>query len=130
MPAHGHVALLGAFGYVAIAFLYFIVRANALAKGLHWDEKLSNLAFGLTTAGIFLYAIPTMVIGTKQFQWAYEIGYWAARTREVLEGLGFWMWIRIVPDAMILIGSALILVDIVYKLYLSPKESVSYKTSP
>jgi len=40
------------------------------------------------------------------------------------------MWIRIVPDAMILIGSALILVDIVYKLYLSPKESVSYKTSP
>lgn len=124
--AHGHVALLGAFGYVAIAFLYFIVRANALAKGLHWDEKLSNFAFWLTTAGIFFYAIPTMVIGIKQLQWAYEIGYWAARTREVLEGLGFWMWIRIIPDAMVLVGSALILVDIVYKLYLSGKAAVNY----
>lgn len=124
--AHGHVALLGAFGYVAIAFLYFIVRANALAKGLHWDEKISNTAFWLTTVGIFLYAIPTMVIGTKQFQWAYEIGYWAARTREVLEGLGFWMWIRIIPDAMVLTGSALILVDIIYKLYLSQKASPEY----
>lgn len=124
--AHGHVALLGAFGYVAIAFLYFIVRANAIAKGLFWDEKLSNTAFWLTTVGIFLYAIPTMVIGTKQVQWAYDIGYWAARTREVLEGLGFWMWVRIIPDAMILAGSALILVDIIYKLYLSQKAAPSY----
>lgn len=124
--AHGHVALLGAFGYVAIAFLYFIVRANAIAKNLIWDEKLSNVAFWLTTVGIFLYAIPTMVIGTKQFQWAYDIGYWAARTREVLEGLGFWMWVRIVPDAMVLAGSALILVDIIYKLYLSQKVAPSY----
>lgn len=124
--AHGHVALLGAFGYVAIAFLYFIVRANAIAKNLIWDERLSNVAFWLTTVGIFLYAIPTMVIGTKQVQWAYDIGYWAARTREVLEGLGFWMWVRIVPDAMVLAGSALILVDIIYKLYLSQKVAPSY----
>ncbi|ACO04857.1 MAG TPA: nitric oxide reductase [Persephonella sp.] len=120
--AHGHVALLGAFGYISIAFLYFIVRANALAKGLHWDEKISNLAFWMMTAGIFLYAIPTLVIGEKQMEWAFEYGYWAARTREVLEGLGFWMWVRIIPDSLILAGAVLILVDIIYKLYLSAKE--------
>jgi len=119
--AHGHVALLGAFGYISIAFLYFIVRANAIAKNLHWDEKISNLAFWLTTAGIILFAIPVLVIGEKQMEWAYNYGYWVARTREVLEGLGFWMWIRLIPDALIVAGAVLILVDLVYKLYLSKK---------
>jgi len=32
MP-HGHVALLGAFGYISIAFMYLTVRTNAIAKG-------------------------------------------------------------------------------------------------
>ncbi len=121
--AHGHVALLGAFGYISIAFLYFIARANALAKGLHWDEKVSNLGFWLTTGGIFLFAFPVLVIGEKQMEWAYNYGYWVARTREVLEGMGFWLWIRLIPDLMIVAGSVLILVDLVYKLYLSKKEA-------
>lgn len=121
--AHGHVALLGAFGYISIAFLYFIVRANALAKNLQWDEKISNIGFWLTTAGIFLFAIPVLVIGEKQMEWAYNYGYWVARTREVLEGLGFWIWIRIIPDALIVAGAVVILVDLIYKLYLSQKVS-------
>ncbi|MBK3332033.1 nitric oxide reductase [Persephonella atlantica] len=121
--AHGHVALLGAFGYISIAFLYFIARANALAKGLHWDEKVSNLGFWLTTGGIFLFAFPVLVIGEKQMEWAYNYGYWVARTREVLEGMGFWLWIRLIPDLMIVAGSVLILVDLIYKLYLSKKEA-------
>ncbi|RUM47115.1 MAG: nitric oxide reductase, partial [Hydrogenothermus sp.] len=119
--AHGHVALLGAFGYISIAFLYFIVRANALAKGLQWDEKISNIGFWLTTIGIFLFAIPVLIIGEKQMEWAFNYGYWVARTREVLESLGFWMWVRIIPDALIVAGAVVILVDLVYKLYLSKK---------
>ena len=119
--AHGHVALLGAFGYISIAFLYFIARANALAKGFHWDEKISNLAFWLTTAGIFFFAIPVLVIGEKQMEWAFNYGYWVARTREVLEGMGLWLWIRILPDLMIVAGAVLLLVDLIYKLYLSKK---------
>lgn len=127
--AHGHVALLGAFGYISIAFLYFIVRANALAKGLHWDEKVSNLAFWLVTIGIFLFAFPVLVIGEKQMRWAYDFGYWAARTREVLEGMGFWLWVRLLPDMMIIAGAVLILIDLVYKLYLSKKEVPAAATS-
>ncbi|NPA58416.1 MAG: nitric oxide reductase [Aquificae bacterium] len=127
--AHGHVALLGAFGYISIAFLYFIARANALAKGLHWDEKVSNLAFWLTTAGIFLFAFPVLVIGEKQMEWAYNYGYWVARTREVLEGMGFWLWIRLIPDILIVAGAILILVDLVYKLYLARKEAPATATT-
>ncbi|WP_029520745.1 cbb3-type cytochrome c oxidase subunit I [Persephonella sp. IF05-L8] len=127
--AHGHVALLGAFGYISIAFLYLIARANALAKGLHWDEKVSNLAFWLTTAGIFIFAFPVLVIGEKQMEWAYNYGYWVARTREVLEGMGFWLWIRLIPDLLIIAGAVLILVDLIYKLYLSRKEAPATATA-
>jgi len=119
--AHGHVALLGAFGYISIAFLYFIARANALAKNLHWDEKISNIGFWLTTSGIILFSIPVLVIGEKQMEWAFNYGYWVARTREVLEGMGVWMWLRIIPDALIVAGAVVILVDLIYKLYLSKK---------
>ena len=120
--AHGHVALLGAFGFVSIAFLYFIARANALAKGLHWDEKISKIGFWMTTWGIFIFAFPVLVIGERQMEWAYNYGYWVARTREVLEGMGFWLWIRLIPDIMIIAGAVIILVDLIYKLYLSKKE--------
>ncbi|HHZ81899.1 MAG TPA: hypothetical protein EYN64_04155 [Flavobacteriales bacterium] len=54
-------------------------------------------------------------------EWAFNYGYWVARTREVLEGMGFWLWIRILPDLMIVAGSVLLLVDLIYKLYLSKK---------
>ncbi len=121
--AHGHVALLGAFGFVSIAFLYFIARANALAKGLHWDEKISKIGFWMTTWGIFIFAFPVLVIGERQMEWAYNYGYWVARTREVLEGMGFWLWIRLIPDMMIIAGAVIILVDLIYKLYLSKKEA-------
>jgi len=36
MP-HAHVAMLGAFGYISIAFMYLVVRTNAIAKGLDPD---------------------------------------------------------------------------------------------
>ncbi len=128
--AHGHVALLGAFGYISIAFLYFIARSNALAKNLHWDEKISTLAFWVLTVGIILFSVPVLVIGEKQMEWAYNYGYWAARTREVLEGLDFWMWVRIIPDALVLGGAVLIFVDLIYKLYLSKKAAPVAEPSP
>ena len=60
MP-HGHVALLGAFGYIAIAFIYMTARANALAKNLEWDDRPSLWGFWLLTVGVVLYALPTRI---------------------------------------------------------------------
>jgi len=41
MP-HAHVALLGAFGYISIAFIYMTARANSLAKGLDGMNPSQN----------------------------------------------------------------------------------------
>lgn len=120
MP-HGHVALLGAFGYIAIAFIYMTARANALAKGLSWSEGLSKVAFWLITIGVILYAIPTIIIGFEQTAVAHEYGYYTARLRETLNTVMDWMWFRILPDGMMILGSALLLWDTTKKIYFAKK---------
>lgn len=120
MP-HGHVALLGAFGYIAIAFIYLTARANALAEGLVWDEKLSKIGFWLMTIGVVVFSIPTLIIGFEQTRVAAEFGYHAARARETVEAMKGWMWFRVLPDAMMISGAAVVFFDTLKKTYLAKK---------
>jgi len=120
MP-HAHVALLGAFGYISIAFLYLTSRANALANNYVWSDKFSKYGFWILTIGTLLYAVPTYIIGIHQAQVAMESGYFFARTREAIEGLKFWMWIRILPDGLMVLGGGLIFYDLVQKTFFAKK---------
>ncbi len=122
MP-HGHVALLGAFGYISIAFLYMTSRTNALANGLAWDDKLSKWGFWLLTIGVIIFAIPTLMIGLEQTKLAAEMGYYFTRTREAVEGMKAWMWFRVLPDSMMILGGGVILYDLVMKTFFSKKIS-------
>ncbi len=121
MP-HGHVALLGAFGYISIAFLYMTSRANALAGNLVWDDKLSKIGFWSLTIGALLFAIPTYIIGMHQTETAMEMGYFYTRTREAVESMKGWMWARTVPDALMIIGGLVIFYDLVQKTYFAKKK--------
>jgi len=120
MP-HGHVALLGAFGFISIAFLYMTARANALAKNLVWTEKLSKIGFWSLTIGALLFAIPTFIIGMEQTQLAHDMGYFYTRTRDAIEPMKFWMWSRIIPDTLMIIGGGIILFDLTKKTFFSKK---------
>ena len=122
MP-HGHVALLGAFGFVSLAFIYMVSRANSLAKGLVWNELPSKIGFWLLTIGVLLFALPTLIIGMHQTQLACEMGYFYARTHEALAGMHGWMLFRIVPDTMMILGATVVLFDLVQKTYLAKKIS-------
>jgi nitric oxide reductase subunit B len=120
MP-HGHVALLGAFGYISIAFMYLTARANAVANNLEWDDRPSKVGFWLLTVGVVLFAIPTLVIGFKQAQVAHDLGYWAARQRETIEPLKGWMWSRTVPDGLLILGAATVFIDLLKKTFFAKK---------
>ena len=120
MP-HGHVALLGAFGYISIAFIYIVARSKTVAEGRVWNDKYSKIGFWLVTGGIVLFSIPTLIIGFHQTETAHMLGYHAARARETVEAVKGWMWFRILPDSMIIFGAATIFVDIVKKTFLSKK---------
>jgi len=120
MP-HAHAALLGAFGYISIAFLYLVSRANALAKGYVWNEKLTKYGFWLLTIGVVLFTIPTIMIGLEQSRIASEMGYYYARTRDALQNVQGWLWIKIVPDFLMIIGGLIICYDLVTKTFFSKK---------
>lgn len=120
MP-HGHVALLGAFGYISIAFLYMTSRANSMANGWIWDDKWSKIGFWFLTIGALLFAIPTLMIGLEQTKVAAEMGYYYTRTREALEIVRGWIWFRTVPDSLMLIGGLIIFVDLTKKTFFGKK---------
>ncbi len=120
MP-HGHVALLGAFGYISIAFLYMTSRANAMANGWIWNDKWSKIGFWLLTIGTILYALPTLMIGLEQTKLAAEMGYYYTRTREALDLVHGWMWFRILPDGMMLLGGVIVFLDLFTKTFMGKK---------
>ncbi|MGC8864485.1 MAG: cbb3-type cytochrome c oxidase subunit I [Bacteroidales bacterium] len=122
MP-HGHVALLGAFGYIAIAFLYMTARTFSLANKTHWNDKLTQWGFWLMTIGVLLFSVPTYIIGIEQTRMAHDMGYFTARLRETVEPLKTWMWLRTLPDSMLIIGAILIFIDLLKKTFLARKKA-------
>ena len=120
MP-HGHVALLGAFGYISLAFLYMTSRANAMANGWEWNDKWSKIGFWSLTIGVLLFALPTLMIGLEQTKVAAEMGYYYTRTREAIEVVQGWMWFRILPDAMMILGGIVIFLDLFSKTFMGKK---------
>ncbi len=120
MP-HGHIALLGAFGYISIAFLYMTSRANAMANGWSWNEKWSKIGFWLLTIGVLLYALPTLMIGLEQTKVAAEMGYYYTRLHSTLEAVSGWLWFRILPDGMMILGGVIIFIDLFTKTFMGKK---------
>ena len=121
MP-HGHVALLGAFGYISIAFLYMTSRANAMANGWQWNDKLSKYAFWSLTIGVLLFVLPTLIIGLEQTRAAAEMGYYYTRTRQALVEMDGWMWFRILPDTLMIGGGVMIFIDLFMKTFMGKKK--------
>ena len=120
MP-HAHVALLGAFGYISIAFIYMASRANSLAKGLVWNDRLSKWGFWILTVGTLIYAVPTIIIGIEQTRIAHDLGYYYTRLRSAVEPMKFLMWSRIIPDTMMIIGGVIIFFDLTQKTFFAKK---------
>ena len=120
MP-HGHIALLGAFGYISIAFIYMTARANSLAKGLVWDDRLSKWGFWILTIGALLYAVPTYIIGIEQTRIAHDMGYFYARLRSAVEPMKGWMWSRVIPDSLMIIGGVAVFCDLMIKTFFAKK---------
>ena len=102
--------------------IYMISRLKEeLANGLEWDEKFSKWGFWLLTIGVLVFAVPTYIIGMHQTQLAHEMGYYYTRLREAIEPLKGWMWSRLVPDGMMIIGGLLIFYDLMKKTFLAKK---------
>ena len=118
-PNHGHAAMFGVFGMLALGVVVFCLRA--LRSDELWDRnvKLIRIGFwGLNIGLGLMMALDLFPAGVLQFYDAISQGYWHARrltftmsgTFHTLE------WIRLVGDLVFLLAGVVPLVLAAVKL--------------
>ncbi|HNR30770.1 MAG TPA: cbb3-type cytochrome c oxidase subunit I [Candidatus Hydrogenedentes bacterium] len=103
---HGHTALFGTYGMLAIGLMLFALRGIVDPK--RWNNTLLKIGFVGTNGGLFLMAIFTLFpVGLMQTWDSFKYGLWHARSaafyeQPVVQFIGQW---RIVPDLIIIAGA-------------------------
>jgi nitric oxide reductase subunit B len=121
--AHGHGALMGVYGMLAIALALFSLRN--IVQPRYWKERWLMTSFWGLNAGLLGMILLTLVpIGVMQAIEAFEHGFWSARSLEFYQRplVHTLLWLRMFPDTVFLVlGVFPLLAAIVYGyLHLKP----------
>lgn len=105
-PVHGHTALFGVYGMLAIGLMLFALRA--VKPGGLWKERPVKFAFWAINIGLTLMSVVSMLpIGIAQTVAAIDHGVWYARSAEFLQSP--WIqnvrWSRVVGDSLFTLGA-------------------------
>lgn len=110
-PAHGHGALMGVYGMLAIALLLYVLRN--ITKPEWWSDRLVAIAWWGLNAGLMgMILITLMPVGFMQLAASWEKGYHVARSIEFYQqpAVNLLMWLRALPDTVFLVPGILPLV--------------------
>ncbi len=105
---HGHTALFGVYGMLAIALVLFVWRG--LVDPAHWKDGWLKLSFWGLNGGLFLMFIMSLLpMGIMQFVTSYTEGMWLAKSAEffnrpIIQLLGS---LRAIPDTILIVFGAL-----------------------
>lgn len=122
---HGHAALMGVYGNLSIAALFFCCRL--LTKSERYNSRMVRLSFWSINGGLFLMVIMDLFpAGVHQLYAVFEHGYWFARSNEFIEGMAFQSltWLRIVGGSLFLLGGVLPIVYWITTRMLNMKEDL------
>jgi nitric oxide reductase subunit B len=61
------------------------------------------------------------MIGLEQTKIAAEMGYYYTRIHSALDIVQGWMWFRILPDSLMLLGGITIFIDLFTKTFMGKK---------
>ena len=109
--AHGHGALMGVYGMLAIALALFSLRN--IVRPEAWKEKWLMLSFwGLNIGLMGMIMLSLVPVGVLQAIESFNNGFWSARSldfyqRPVIQTL---LWMRIAPDTVFIAAGVLPLV--------------------
>jgi len=109
-PNHGHAALFGVFGMLALAVLVFCLRAMQSDTTWIGTEKFIRVGFWGLNAGLALMIILDLFPGGVIQLWdSIDNGYWHARRLTFLMSGTYHKleWVRIVGDTVFLLAGAL-----------------------
>src|SRR5690606_22768596 len=104
-PVHGHAALFGVYGLLALALVLLVLRRLRPAGA--WKEGALGFAFWAMNVGLALMiALSLLPIGLIQAQASIEHGLWYARSADLLQQplLQNLRWLRILGDVVFASG--------------------------
>ncbi len=99
--AHGHGALMGVYGMLAIALALFSLRN--IVDSRYWKEKWLMAGFWGLNIGLMGMIVVTLVpVGIMQAIESFQNGFWSARSLEFYQqpAVRTLLWWRIVPDSV------------------------------
>jgi len=128
-PNHGHAALFGVFGMLALAVLVFCLRAMQSEAAWRGTEKFIRVGFwGLNVGLALMIILDLFPAGVIQLWDSVANGYWHARRLTFLMSGTYHRleWLRMVGDMVFLLAGALPIalgvLRSVWKRDLSPTE--------
>jgi nitric oxide reductase subunit B len=109
-PNHGHGALMGVFGMLAVSLLVFALRQ--VATDAHWNriEKYIRVSFwGLNLGLAGMVVLQLFPSGVLQFLDVFNNGYWHARSPAFLDQplVTAFAWARLPADITFIVLGAL-----------------------
>ncbi|MGE5648121.1 MAG: nitric-oxide reductase large subunit [Acidobacteriota bacterium] len=99
--AHGHGALMGVYGMLAIALALYSLRD--LVEPRHWKEKWIMVGFWALNIGLVgMIALTLVPVGVMQAVESFRNGFWSARAWEFYQqpAVNRLLWLRIIPDTV------------------------------
>jgi nitric oxide reductase subunit B len=109
--AHGHGALMGVYGMLAIALALFSLRN--IVDSRCWKEKWMMISFwGLNIGLMGMIAVTPIPIGVIQAIESFNNGFWSARSLEFYQQplVKMLLWVRMSPDIVFIAVGVLPLV--------------------
>jgi nitric oxide reductase subunit B len=109
--AHGHGALMGVYGMLAIALALFSLRN--IVDPRYWKEKWFMASFWGLNVGLMGMIVVTLVpIGVLQAVESFNNGFWSARSLDFYQQpiVKTLLWLRMAPDSVFIVIGALPLV--------------------
>lgn len=103
---HGHAALFGVYGFLAIGFVLLVLRY--IRPNMAFSEKLMKTAFWCMNIGLVLMLFTSLLpIGVIQAHASISEGLWYARGEEFMQTpiLQTLRWVRTVGDLVFIVGA-------------------------
>lgn len=110
--AHGHGALMGVYGMLALALATFCLRN--MVDPRQWKERWMMTGFWGVNIGLMGMILLTLVpVGILQAVEPFEHGFWSARSLEFYQQplVHTLLWLRMIPDTIFIVAGVLPLVS-------------------
>ncbi len=113
---HGHAALMGVYGMLAIAAILFCARY--LIKDDAWNNRLIGISFwGLNIGLVLMLVLNIFPAGIIQMLASFTQGFWFARSYEFIHSSLFqvFTWLRVAGDLTFIVAGVLPLVFVILR---------------